>query len=183
MNRVDAPWTADQVMSLNEYQHAGFRHPFTGETPPGGGERPVLIATLAGWVECEGGPVVQTWAHDFMADWSWKQRPILGTQYSLEDTQVIALQLQDAADDMNDEIAQWEKLLLVRGLGSGQILIPPFNKHARGPGKMVTNHQLRWTGKYLVYIDDKGSTRLLSSPRAARLRALKVMGVLYAALV
>jgi hypothetical protein len=40
-------------------------HPFTSE------ENITLIATPAGWVEIEGGPIVQTWAHDFMLDWSW----------------------------------------------------------------------------------------------------------------
>lgn len=73
MSRLDALWTPDQVASLNAYQKAGVMHPFTGETPAGGGERPVLIATPDGWVEFEGGPVVQNWAHDFMADWSWKE--------------------------------------------------------------------------------------------------------------
>lgn len=69
--RSNAPWTDDQVASLNGYQQAGFVHPFTGGRGPGG-EETVLIATKDGWVEREGGPVVQTWAHPFMADWSWQ---------------------------------------------------------------------------------------------------------------
>jgi len=69
LNRVDAPWTNDQVASLNGYQKAGYVHPFTY----GDGEEKVdLIATTDGWVAKKDGPVVQTWAHKFMADWSWK---------------------------------------------------------------------------------------------------------------
>jgi hypothetical protein len=69
MERVEAPWTDDQVASLNAYQEAGFVHPFTyGD----GADQVDLIATTSGWVAKEGGPVVQTWAHMFMADWSWR---------------------------------------------------------------------------------------------------------------
>lgn len=66
-----APWTEDQIASLNGYQECGMVHPFTGERGPNG-EETILIATRDGWVEKEGGPVVQTWAHPFMADGSWK---------------------------------------------------------------------------------------------------------------
>lgn len=68
---VDAPWTDDQVASLNGFQTCGYTHPFTGSVGRDG-ERYVLIATQEGWIEVEGGPVVQRWAHPFMADWSWK---------------------------------------------------------------------------------------------------------------
>ena len=68
---MEAPWTNDQVASLNGWQACGAVHPFTGSYGPDG-ERYVLIATNEGWLEVEGGPVVQTWAHSFMADWSWR---------------------------------------------------------------------------------------------------------------
>jgi hypothetical protein len=42
-------------------------HPFTSAAGV------VLVATPAGWVDREGGPVVQTWAHAFMADESWRK--------------------------------------------------------------------------------------------------------------
>lgn len=70
MNKVDAPWTFSQVISLNAYQASGRFHPFTGKRKENGDET-VLIATPAGWIETPGGPIVQTWAHEFMADWSW----------------------------------------------------------------------------------------------------------------
>ena len=69
MNKTDAPWTDDQVDSLNAYQNAGYVHPFTyGE----GEEKVDLIATRDGWIAKKGGHVVQTWAHEFMANWSWR---------------------------------------------------------------------------------------------------------------
>lgn len=64
---IIAPFSDDQVASLNAYQACGYAHPFTGADS--GFD---LIATREGWVEEPGGPVVQTWAHDFMGDWSWK---------------------------------------------------------------------------------------------------------------
>lgn len=66
------PWTEDQVASLNAYQASGAGHPFTGERGPNG-EETVLIATSEGWIERLGGPVVQAWAHAFMANWEWKK--------------------------------------------------------------------------------------------------------------
>lgn len=69
-----APWTDAQIESLNGYQESGVGHPFTGERQPNGDET-ILIATKEGWIEREGGPVVQTWAHPFMANGSWKEHP------------------------------------------------------------------------------------------------------------
>jgi len=67
--RSEAPWTEDQVASLNGWQACGLVHPFTY----GDGEDQVdLVATKDGWVAAPSGPVVQSWAHAFMADWSWR---------------------------------------------------------------------------------------------------------------
>ena len=68
-SRLAAPWTDDQVASLNAYQNAGYVHPFTHGD---GADQVDLIATPSGWIAKEGGPVVQDWAHSFMADWSWR---------------------------------------------------------------------------------------------------------------
>ena len=69
-HQIKAPWTEDQVSSLNGWQTCGYVHPFTyGD----GDEQIDLIATPDGWVAVEGGPVVQDWAHSFMTDWSWKR--------------------------------------------------------------------------------------------------------------
>lgn len=69
MIQIPAPWTEDQVASLNAYQTAGYVHPFTyGD----GQDKVDLIATSAGWVAKSGGKVVQTWAHEFMTNWAWR---------------------------------------------------------------------------------------------------------------
>lgn len=69
-----APWSNDQVLSLNGYQECSRYHPFTyGD----GDEKVDLIATNAGWVAYPAGPVVQAWAHRWMADWSWDLKPCL----------------------------------------------------------------------------------------------------------
>ena len=62
-----APWTPDQVDALNEYQRAGWFHPYTcakrDEHP---GNEGVLIATPDGWVcPVESCDYTQTWAHNF----------------------------------------------------------------------------------------------------------------------
>lgn len=64
--QITAPWTDEQVKALNRYQKYSPGHPFTGERNPDGSEC-VLIATNDGWVRYKGGPVVQTWAWEFMA--------------------------------------------------------------------------------------------------------------------
>lgn len=69
---LKAPWTQDQVNSLNDYQAAGVFHPFTC-----GNEncRADLTATIDGWY-CEtcrknGKEYHQDWCHSWMADRSW----------------------------------------------------------------------------------------------------------------
>lgn len=64
--QINAPWNDEQVAALNRYQQSGKGHPFTGERHPDGSEC-ILIATNQGWTKCDGGPVIQTWAWDFMA--------------------------------------------------------------------------------------------------------------------
>jgi hypothetical protein len=71
---TQAPWTDDQVLSLNTYQECSRYHPLTYSN---GDEKVNLIATNEGWVACQGGPVVQAWAHRWMADWSWDLKPCL----------------------------------------------------------------------------------------------------------
>lgn len=70
MRRVDAPFTPDQVESLNAYQVAGVFHEFTcgGDHD----ESAMLLATTDGWVCSTLCGYTQSWAHEWMADWSWK---------------------------------------------------------------------------------------------------------------
>lgn len=74
--KVTAPFTPDQVESLNAYQVSGVFHEFTcGSDEAHENEfNPPLIAAEGGWV-CSA-PLcdyTQDWAHGAMADWSWKR--------------------------------------------------------------------------------------------------------------
>ncbi len=65
---VFAPFTDDQVESLNGFQKSGNWHEFTcGENHA---EDNTLIATKAGWV-CPSCGYTQDWCHSFMCDWNW----------------------------------------------------------------------------------------------------------------
>lgn len=74
MSKVRAPFTPQQVYYLNEFQDAGFMHPFTCRCGAN------LIATEAGWIcnECD---YTQDWAHDFMANGNFVD--IVGSQHLL----------------------------------------------------------------------------------------------------
>ena len=74
MSKVNAPFTPDQVKSLNEYQESGVMHPFTGNNDilPGM-EEDILVAEEDGWHSLHDPEYFQDWAHHWMADWSWKQ--------------------------------------------------------------------------------------------------------------
>lgn len=67
MDRIEAPFTDEQVDALNAFQKACQFHPFTC---PGDHivceQHRELIATNDGWV-CHCGDYRQSWAHEFMA--------------------------------------------------------------------------------------------------------------------
>lgn len=70
-DRVEAPWTTEQVLRLNEHQVSGA-HPFTCPGPPEGGAGPpcpsrALVATEGGWL-CACRRYTQSWAHRFMIE-------------------------------------------------------------------------------------------------------------------
>lgn len=75
MDRINAPFTDQEVENLNKYQQSGLFHPFTCggsdwgieecERANGTGEG-LLTATSGGWV-CPCGKYKQDWAWDFMA--------------------------------------------------------------------------------------------------------------------
>lgn len=72
--QVFAPFTDDQVKSLNAYQESRAFHPFTGrnELAPNG-QDDVLIATPEGWTSRYDPDYSQNWAWAWMADWSWRE--------------------------------------------------------------------------------------------------------------
>jgi hypothetical protein len=67
---IKAPWTAEQVVKLNEFQNAGYVHPFTCPNRDEGhgefnGDKGALVATVRGWI-CPFCDYAQDWAHDGM---------------------------------------------------------------------------------------------------------------------
>ncbi len=67
-----APFTADEVDSLNAYQREGVLHPFTcGQCLRDEQNDGVLVASGSGW-HCPACDHVQDWCHDWMADWAWR---------------------------------------------------------------------------------------------------------------
>ena len=72
---IYAPFTHEQVVALNEYQRAGWMHPFTcgicrdrlgtcNEKDEWVDDRK-LVATINGWI-CPTCDYTQNWCHDFM---------------------------------------------------------------------------------------------------------------------
>jgi hypothetical protein len=72
--KVRAPFTAEQVASLNGYQASGTFLEFTchGDGCPAADEQPVLVAAEDGW-HCPACTYTQDWAHEMMADGSWRE--------------------------------------------------------------------------------------------------------------
>jgi hypothetical protein len=69
LETVFAPWSDDQVKSLNAFQRSAKVHPYTC-----GGDvcHEVLVATMNGWV-CRSCGYTQNHATDFSANWVWKK--------------------------------------------------------------------------------------------------------------
>ena len=84
MEKINAPFTDEQVKNLNDYQTKGRFHPFTCCSPESipectragkevdgeyvkGTSEGLLVASNEGWV-CPCGKYKQNWAHAFMAE-------------------------------------------------------------------------------------------------------------------
>lgn len=65
--RVFAPWTPEQVESLNAFQQSGWYHPYTCGHDPGH----TLVAATDGWYCPVLGDWKQTWAHEWMTNLEW----------------------------------------------------------------------------------------------------------------
>ena len=76
VREIKAPWSEEQVKNLREFQVSGAGHPFEGSNGP-------LIPTVNGWVEAEGGPVVQDWAYAGILDGSQvrSHRELMGAAF------------------------------------------------------------------------------------------------------
>jgi hypothetical protein len=73
---IKAPWTAEQVDALNQFQRLGYIHEFTCPEPHDGADRS-LFATRDGW-RCPHCDYRQDWAHQAML-----QAKPLGTMITL----------------------------------------------------------------------------------------------------
>lgn len=92
-----APFTDDQVESLNGYQKSGVFHPFTGRNDLApDGQDDVLVATTDGWISELDETYRQNWAWSWMADWSWKE----ATWFSLGDPRQVFGRLPEQPDGM-----------------------------------------------------------------------------------
>lgn len=79
---VTAPFTADQVASLNGFQRSGCWHDFTCGAD---NCRETLVATESGWIcPASACTYTQDWAWPFMADWSWRAQQELIARISSE---------------------------------------------------------------------------------------------------
>ena len=78
---VKAPWTPDQVASLNGYQASEKYHPYTCRNRGASfhrwrlGDKGVLIPTTSGWI-CSDCDYTQDWAHAFTTSWAWRAQPM-----------------------------------------------------------------------------------------------------------
>lgn len=66
--KTNAPFTPDQVASINAYQISGVFHPFTCGSEGCGFD----LKAIEGTLECPKCDYTQDWVHAWMADWSWK---------------------------------------------------------------------------------------------------------------
>ncbi len=64
-----APWSEDEVQSLNAYQASDSFHPYTCQCVHG----VVLVAIKDGWTCPNSCGYTQNWCMPFMANWSWKK--------------------------------------------------------------------------------------------------------------
>jgi hypothetical protein len=69
---VRAPFSAEQVTSLNEYQADGGFHEFTCGNDECPAVQGILVAKADGW-HCPSCSYTQDWAAPWMADGSWRQ--------------------------------------------------------------------------------------------------------------
>lgn len=69
MSEAQAPFTDEQIKSLNDYQVSGVFHPFTCGIDS---VHALLVAGRDGW-SCPDCEYKQTWAHVWMANDMWRR--------------------------------------------------------------------------------------------------------------
>jgi hypothetical protein len=102
MSSVKAPFTDDQIQSINAYQMSGAFHPFTCGTP---GCRAVLMATRDGMICNTCHQWHQDWVHTEMANWKWREFQQLQQAATMDPgMQVAVLHVADL-EPILDEVA------------------------------------------------------------------------------
>ena len=79
MTHINAPFTPDQVASINAYQVSGMFHEFTCPREECKRTAPGRYTTLVASGDCLACPrcgYEQFWAHPPMTDWSWQVRGV-----------------------------------------------------------------------------------------------------------
>lgn len=80
MARKDAPFTDEEVKSINDFQKSGVFHEFTCVESHPGLDR-TLVAFQHG-LDCPHCAYTQVWVHSWMADRSWANVPwVKGANY------------------------------------------------------------------------------------------------------
>lgn len=113
--KIRAPFTPEQVLALQAWQHGGGFHPFTcadrDDHPIVDGDKGILIPTVNGWI-CPFCDYRQNWAHAFMCKPATNDNPAthqITDTASMTDTNVTvspASQESDALAKANAEIAR-----------------------------------------------------------------------------
>ena len=109
---------------------------------------------------------------------------IPGTNLTREDIQVVALNLQDATEDLNDALREAEAALVASGYPAAAVLVPPFTERPIGSARLgvISTDILVWDGQELFYVVGKACSPVLECSRAARIRAANAFQALVLAL-
>lgn len=73
MNKVYAPFDSLQIASINNYQMAGFVHPFTCANRDVGHDLDSVLEARTEGMVCAHCSYVQDWVWEHMADSSWEK--------------------------------------------------------------------------------------------------------------
>lgn len=104
-----APWTPEEVTSLNGYQQSGVMHEFTcgsggrcdaSHDAQGG----MLVATKNGWI-CPYCDYAQNWCHEWMADGTWRKMREKQNEWVLAATKELLTKEQLTKDDIQQILA------------------------------------------------------------------------------
>lgn len=115
--------TQDQINSFNEFQRAGWTHPFTCGTKEKHEckvDEDVLVARENG-LSCPSCDFTQIWCHDWMLDWSWKALNPFAAKDSLAvmkpETGMVCPSCQKGTLRQLDNAIEFRVVLRITGCG------------------------------------------------------------------